>query len=47
MKRIANPKAIHICKSHEPTHDQNLQKSMSCQRIEKMKLVANLKEKYI
>jgi len=28
----ANPKAIHICNSHEPTLDQKLQKSMSCQR---------------
>jgi len=29
---IANAKAIHICNSHEPTLDQKLQKSMSCQR---------------
>jgi len=28
----ADPKAIHICNSHEPTLDQKLQKSMSCQR---------------
>jgi len=27
--------------------DQKLQKSMSCQRTEEMKLVANLKDKYI
>jgi hypothetical protein len=44
MKRIANPKAMHICNSHEPTLDQKLQKSMSCQRTEERKLVANLKE---
>jgi len=44
---IANPKAIHICNSHEPTLGQKLQKSMSCQRTEKIKLVANLKEKNI
>jgi hypothetical protein len=31
---IANAKAIHICNSHEPTLDQKLQKSMSCQRTE-------------
>jgi len=31
----ANPEAIHICNSHEPTLDQKLQKSMSCQRTEK------------
>jgi hypothetical protein len=32
MKNKANPKAIHICNSHEPTLDQKLQKSMSRQR---------------
>ncbi len=31
----SNSKAIHICNSHEPTHDQKLQKSMSCHRIER------------
>ena len=36
MKRIAYPKAIHICNSHEPTLDQKLQKSMSCQRTKKL-----------
>jgi len=41
----ANPKAIHICNSHEPTLDQKLQKSMSCQRTAEMKIVANLKDK--
>jgi len=40
-----NPKAIHICNSHEPTLDQKLQKSMPCQRSVKMKIVANLKDK--
>ena len=45
--RKANPKAIHICNSHEPTLAQKLQKSMSCQRTVKMKLVANLKDKMI
>jgi hypothetical protein len=33
--------------SHEPTLDQKLQKSMSCQRREEMKIVANMKEKYM
>jgi len=47
MKRKANPKAIHICNSHEPTLDQKLQKSMSCQRTLEMKIVANLKDKMI
>jgi hypothetical protein len=42
---IADPKAIHICNSHEPTLDQKLQKSMSCQRTVEMKIVANLKDK--
>jgi len=41
----ANPKAIHICNSHEPTLDQKLQKSMSCQRTEEMKIAVNLKDK--
>jgi len=44
---LANPKAIHICNSHEPTLDQKLQKSMSYQRTEEMKIVANLKDKMI
>ena len=47
MKRIAYPKAIHICNSHEPTLDQKLQKSMSCHLTKKMKLVANLKDRYM
>jgi len=42
---IADLKAIHICNSHEPTLDQKLQKSMSCQRTVEMKIVANLKDK--
>ena len=41
----SHPKAIHICNSHEPTLDQKLQKSMSCQRTKEMKIVANLKDK--
>jgi len=41
----AHAKAIHICNSHEPTLTQKLQKSMSCQRTEEMKIVANLKDK--
>ena len=32
MKANPSPKAIPICNSHEPTLDQKLQKSMSCQR---------------
>ena len=32
MKMKADPKAIHICNSLEPTLNQKLQKSMSCQR---------------
>ncbi len=32
LRKEANTKAIHICKSHEPTLAQKLQKSMSCQR---------------
>ena len=40
-------KAIHICNSHKPTLDQKLQKSMSCQRTGKMRIVANLKDKMI
>jgi len=44
---FSHAKAIHICNSHEPTLDQKLQKSMTCQRTEKMKIVANLKEKYM
>ncbi len=35
MENKANPKAIHICNSHEPTLDQKLQKSMSCQHTER------------
>jgi len=45
MGRLATAKAIHICNSHEPTLDQKLQKSMSCQRTERKKIVANLKDK--
>jgi len=33
--------------SHEPTLDQKLQKSMSCQDTVEMKIVANLKDKMI
>ena len=47
MGRLATAKAIHICNSHEPTLDQKLQKSMSCQRTVKMKIVANLEDKMI
>jgi len=43
----ANAIAIHICNLQEPTLDQKLQKSMSCQRTVKMKIVANLKERYM
>ena len=35
----ASPKAIHICNSHQPTLDQKLQKSMSCQRDERQKKI--------
>ena len=31
----ATAEDIHICNSHEPTLDQKLQKSMSCQRTER------------
>jgi len=48
MKRKANPKAIHIAKSHKADRtSQNLAISMSCHRTKKMKIVANLKEKYM
>jgi len=47
MENKANLKAIHICNSHEPPLDPKLQKSMSCQRTEEMKIVANLKDKMI
>jgi len=45
MIQNATAKAIHICNSHEPTLDQKLQKSMSCQRTVEMKIVANLKDR--
>ncbi len=41
----ADPKARHIYNSHKPTLDQKLQKSMSCQRTEEMKIAVNLKDK--
>ena len=47
MGRLATAKAIHICNSHEPPLDQKLQKSMSCHLTKKMKLVANLKDRYM
>jgi len=34
--RTANPQAIHICNSHEPTLDQKLQKSMALPTLRKM-----------
>ena len=37
QNQLYNPKAIHICNSHEPTLDQKLQKSTSCQRIVEIK----------
>jgi len=37
MKTKPALKAIHICNSQEPTLDQKLQKSMSCQRTEKQR----------